>query len=204
LAAPLVIALWLRRSSSRFGGGARHRALAAPLVIALGLVATALVIAPRGYRRRGCPAPTPEVIDGVTRLGHRWLSLPKRKERSMTDIATVIETYIESWNETDPASRRELIGRTFADDATYVDPLMSGEGPDEIAAMIGAAQDQFPDHRFELSFGPEEHNGRVRFAWILLGTNGGEAVAAGVDFATLAEDGRLRTVTGFLEPAAAA
>jgi hypothetical protein len=79
---------------------------------------------------------------------------------------------------------------------------MSGAGHDEIAAMIGGAQAQFPGHSFELSFGPDAHNDRVRFAWRLLSAADGAPVAAGVDFATVADDGRLRDVTGFLEPAA--
>jgi hypothetical protein len=117
----------------------------------------------------------------------------------MTEIAGVVDTYIASWNEADPERRRALVGQTWSEDGSYLDPLMSGQGADEIAAMIGAAQQQFPGHRFELAFGPDAHNDRVRFAWSLVGGDG--PVAAGVDFATLAADGRLRAVTGFLEPA---
>jgi len=115
----------------------------------------------------------------------------------MTDISTVIHNYIAAWNEADPDRRRAIVGETFADDASYLDPLMSGDGQDGIDAMIGAAQQQFPGHRFELSMGPDAHNDRVRFAWSLVGD--GAPVAAGVDFATVGEDGRLRSVTGFLE-----
>ena len=121
----------------------------------------------------------------------------------MAEIRNVIERYIQAWNETDPPRRRELIARTWTEDGTYVDPLMTGEGQEGINQMIEAAQGQFPDHRFELAFGPDLHNDRVRFAWKLYGTDAGAPVAAGVDFATVAEDGRLRSVTGFLEPAAA-
>ena len=38
--------------------------------------------------------------------------------------------------------------------------------------MIGAAQAQFPGHRFELAFGPDAHNDVVRFAWSLVGAGG--------------------------------
>ena len=116
----------------------------------------------------------------------------------MTDISAVIDNYIAAWNEADPGRRRAIVADTFADDATYLDPLMSGEGHSGIDAMIGAAQQQFPGHRFELAMGPDAHNDRVRFAWSLVGD--GAPVAAGVDFATVADDGRLRAVTGFLEP----
>jgi hypothetical protein len=117
----------------------------------------------------------------------------------MTDITTVIHNYIAAWNEADPGRRGAIVGETFADDATYLDPLMSGEGQDGIDAMIAAAQQQYPGDRFELAMGPDAHNDRVRFAWTLVGADG--PVAGGVDFATVADDGRLRAVTGFLEPA---
>jgi SnoaL-like domain len=115
----------------------------------------------------------------------------------MTDITTIVDGYIAAWNETDADRRRALVEDAFAADASYVDPLMTGDGTDGIAAMIGAAQQQFPGHRFELSAGPDAHHDRVRFAWTLVGDG---TVAAGVDFATVADDGRLRAVTGFLEP----
>ncbi|HEY3020185.1 MAG TPA: nuclear transport factor 2 family protein [Solirubrobacteraceae bacterium] len=121
----------------------------------------------------------------------------------MTDVATVVDGYIAMWNEADPERRRSIIAETWADDAAYLDPLMSGEGADGIDAMVAGVQERFPGHRFELSAGPDAHHDRVRFAWQLYGPNGGGAVAAGVDFATLASDGRLRAVTGFLEPAGA-
>ena len=118
----------------------------------------------------------------------------------MTDITTIVDGYIAAWNETDADRRRALVADAFTDDASYVDPLMTGEGTDGIAAMIGGAQQQFPGHRFELSAGPDAHHDRVRFAWTLVGGENGSAVAAGVDFATVADDGRLQAVTGFLEP----
>jgi hypothetical protein len=119
----------------------------------------------------------------------------------VADVKALIDGYIASWNETDPGRRRAIIADVWSEDATYLDPLMSGEGRDGIDAMIAGAQERFPGHRFELSFGPDAHHDRVRFAWHLFGEDGGTPVAAGVDFGTLAEDGRLRAVTGFLEPA---
>jgi SnoaL-like domain len=119
----------------------------------------------------------------------------------MADVATLIDRYIEIWNETDPDRRRSLVADTWAEDASYLDPIMAGEGQDGIDTMIAGAQGQFPGHRFELSAGPDAHHDRLRFAWRLVGADG-KPVAGGVDFATLAEDGRLRSVTGFLEPAA--
>ena len=118
----------------------------------------------------------------------------------MTDITTTVERYLALWNEPDPDARARLIATTFTDDATYVDPLMAGAGAEQINAMVGGAQAQYPGHRFELAAGPDAHNDRVRFSWHLVGADG--PIALGIDFATVADDGRLRDVTGFLEPVA--
>jgi hypothetical protein len=120
----------------------------------------------------------------------------------MADVKTIVGNYIAIWNEPDADARRAIIARTFSDDASYLDPIMAGEGPQGIDAMVAGAQAQFPGQRFELVAGPDHHHDRVRFAWRMVGEDGGGEVARGVDFATLADDGRLRSVTGFLEPAA--
>jgi SnoaL-like domain len=119
----------------------------------------------------------------------------------MSDITTTVHNYIAAWNETTPEERRAIIAETFADDASYLDPLQSGSGREGIDAMIAGAQNQFPGMRFELADGPDAHHDRVRFAWRLVTADGGTPVGAGVDFATVTHDGRLREVTGFLETA---
>src|SRR3954469_2519270 len=120
----------------------------------------------------------------------------------MADITTVVDAYIAMWNETDAEARRAMVARAFGDDATYLDPLMAGEGPAGIDAMVAGAQAQFPGVRFELSAGPAHHHDRRRCARRMVGASGAGELARGVDFATLTADGRLRSVTGFLEPAA--
>jgi hypothetical protein len=117
----------------------------------------------------------------------------------MADIATVVDSYIAAWNETDAGSRRALISDTFAENATYVDPLVTGEGADGIDAMIGGVQGAYPGHSFKLVSGPDAHHDRVRFTWHMFGPDGAGPVAIGLDFATVADDGRLQDVTGFLE-----
>ena len=119
----------------------------------------------------------------------------------MSDVDAVVNAYIAMWNESDVRQRRELVAEAMSEDATYIDPLMDGEGVDGICEMIGGAQQQYPDHRFTLISGPDAHHDRVRFSWSLA-PNGGAPVAIGTDFAVVGDDGRMRSVTGFLEPAA--
>lgn len=110
----------------------------------------------------------------------------------------LIDTYIACWNEADAARRAALAGEAFTADATYVDPLMEGRGPDGIAAMIGAAQSHFPGLRFRRAGKVDAHHGLLRFTWELAAGDG-PAVAAGTDIAELADDGRFARVIGFID-----
>ena len=115
------------------------------------------------------------------------------------DAANVVERYIEIWNETDAAARQALIAQTWTAGATYLDPMMRGDGADGIDAMIAGVQARFPGFRFRQTGKVDAHNGRVRFSWECGPGMDGAAVIAGTDFAELAEDGRLAAVTGFLD-----
>jgi hypothetical protein len=115
----------------------------------------------------------------------------------MTDAAKIAEDYIAVWNETDPARRRALIGEGWAENASYVDPLMSGNGRDEIDGLIAAVHERFPGFRFALVGQPDGYGDHVRFSWSL-GPKGDEEMIRGADFAVV-EAGRLQKVTGFLD-----
>lgn len=118
--------------------------------------------------------------------------------------ARTAQRYLATWNETDPARRRAMIAEGWAEDARYVDPMMQGAGHAEIDAMIAAVQDRFPGFRFALHGTPDGHGDRVRFSWSL-GPADAAPLAIGTDFVQLSPDGRIATVTGFLDqlPAAA-
>ncbi len=114
-----------------------------------------------------------------------------------TEVEQLIDQYIAAWNETDPATRRALIARTWTEDGRYLDPLMSAEGHDDIDAMVGAVQTQFPGHHFRRTGELDTHHDRVRFSWEL-GPEAGPPLAGGVDFGVIV-DGRLQSITGFLD-----
>ena len=112
------------------------------------------------------------------------------------------EGYIAAWNESDAGRRQALIAGTFTETASYLDPMMAGEGHAGIAAMIAAVQERFPGHRFRLRGAPDGHHDRLRFSWELAPEGEGSPVlATGTDFAVLAADGRFASVTGFLDAA---
>ena len=121
----------------------------------------------------------------------------------MSDHTDLIDRYIDAWNETDGMRRRDLIARTWTEAASYVDPVMQGEGHGGIDAMIQGVQDRFPQHRFRRTGNVDAHHDRVRFSWELA-PEGGPAVVVGTDFGLLGPDDRLHAVTGFFDQAAAA
>jgi hypothetical protein len=118
----------------------------------------------------------------------------------MNNLTDLIDRYIATWNETDAGRRRDLISRTWADTGSYLDPLMGGDGPAGIDTMIQSVQERFPGHRFCRTSDVDAHHDRVRFSWELAPV-GGSALVSGVDFGVVAADGRLQTITGFLDPA---
>jgi hypothetical protein len=116
----------------------------------------------------------------------------------MSDATALVESYLQAWNETDPAARRAAISTVFSSDATYTDPLADVAGIDGIDAVIGAVQAQFEGMRFSPTELADAHHHTVRFGWAL-GANGSEPLVVGFDVAVLDEDGRIRAVYGFLD-----
>jgi SnoaL-like domain len=110
----------------------------------------------------------------------------------------IIERYIASWNQTDPRRRRQLVDELWAEDASYVDPLAEAHGREAVDAMIAAVQAQFPGLVFTLVGPVDTHHRQARFTWSL-GPAGAEPVIVGFDVAVAGEDGRLRSVLGFLD-----
>jgi hypothetical protein len=115
----------------------------------------------------------------------------------MTDPVAIANRYIALWNEADPARRRALLAEGWAENAAYVDPLAKGQGHDEISALIGAVQQRFPGFLFRLTGHADGYADKLRFSWAL-GPASDADMIQGTDFA-LVENGRLRSVTGFLD-----
>ena len=112
-------------------------------------------------------------------------------------IEQTVRQYFEMWNETDPVRRRELIERTWAPVASYLDPMFAADGYDGLDALVDGVRQQFPAHRFRLTGAIDTHHDRARWGWELA-EPGAAPIAAGVDFAIVAADGRLGEVTGFM------
>jgi SnoaL-like domain len=116
----------------------------------------------------------------------------------MTDFTALAQGYVDVWNETDATARRKAIDELWAEDASYIDPMVAAHGRDEIDATIGAVQAQFPGLVFALAGTVDGHHDQARFTWEL-GPAGAESLVTGFDVAVLNADGRLSSVFGFLD-----
>jgi hypothetical protein len=114
----------------------------------------------------------------------------------MSDVTKTVDTYLATWNETDPQRRAQLIARAWADDGHYLDPMLEAEGHAALAGMVEGVQAKFPSHRFLRMSGVDLHHDQLRFAWKLEAPNK-TVVVAGLDVGTLASDGRLQRIIGF-------
>lgn len=113
-------------------------------------------------------------------------------------VDSIVARYLDTWNLTDPATRRAAIARLWAQDGTYTDPLGTAEGHTAIDAMIGTVQGQFAGLTFTLAGPVDAHHDIARFQWAL-GPAGGEPIVIGFDVVVFTQDGRVRTVLGFLD-----
>lgn len=116
----------------------------------------------------------------------------------------VVLAYIEAWNTPDEQARRDLLDRCWADDGTYTDPISEVQGKEALVAHIGrflseGPYGRGPGHRIPVASGVNHHHGMIRFSWALLDPHGA-SISQGLDFGELAEDGRLRRITGFFGP----
>ncbi|MGW5093954.1 nuclear transport factor 2 family protein [Streptomyces nodosus] len=119
---------------------------------------------------------------------------------------SAVARYFEAWNAGDPQALAKAVAAAWAPDGRYTDPLADARGPEEIAAVIAGAHQQFPGFSFRLSGAVDGHHDTARFGWELVGEADGSAPVAGFDVIVLADDGRIRSVHGFLDrvPAGAA
>src|SRR5262245_55345454 len=83
----------------------------------------------------------------------------------MSHHTDLIDRYIAMWNETDAKHRRDIIAKVWTEDASYVDPVMRGDGRAGIDAMVQGLQERFPGHRMRRTSDIDAVHDRVRFSW---------------------------------------
>jgi hypothetical protein len=161
---------------------------------------------PSGITSHVIDAITSRAYDGgvaITAVKRNGTGFRLERQTTVTNLTTTVDTLLAAWNEPNPTRRAELIERVWATDGRLIDPPLAAEGHAGISDMVATLQTQFPGHRFRRSSGIDEHHGYLRYGWELVGPEGAVALA-GIDVGELAEDGKLRRITGFFGPLPAA
>jgi len=111
-------------------------------------------------------------------------------------VQDVVAAYVAAWNEPDGDRRRELLARSWADDATYCDPAVLLEGREALFEHARRFAERWPGATIEVTSGIDEHHGFVRFTWRVAGPDG-TTLRHGTDFGTVGSHGRLTGIVGF-------
>lgn len=122
----------------------------------------------------------------------------------MDRYETAVTRYFDAWNADGAGSRESAVAAAWTADGSYTDPLADARGHEELAGVIAAVREQFPGFSFVRTGTVDGHHDTARFSWELRADeapSGQDAAApvAGSDVITLAEDGRIRSVLGFLD-----
>jgi hypothetical protein len=111
-------------------------------------------------------------------------------------VDAIVAAYGQAWNEPDEGSRRALLEQSWTDDGVYCDPTARITGRDALVTHIARVAERMPNTRIELRSRVDQHGPNFRFAWAMIDADG-QQVLEGVDFGQLADDGRIRSITGF-------
>ncbi|MFI0902576.1 nuclear transport factor 2 family protein [Streptomyces sioyaensis] len=112
--------------------------------------------------------------------------------------AEAVARYFEAWNAVGEGALGKAVASAFDERVTYTDPLADVAGHEGLAAVIAGAHAQFPGFVFRPLGDVDGHHEIARFGWELVSTDG-SAPVAGFDVVRLGEDGRIRSVLGFLD-----
>ncbi|WP_327426316.1 nuclear transport factor 2 family protein [Streptomyces sp. NBC_01236] len=112
---------------------------------------------------------------------------------------TAVARYFEAWNAGGQDALAKAVAAAWTTDGSYTDPLADVRGHEQIAALIAAAQEQFPGFVFRRLGAVDGHHDVVRFGWELVSEADGSAPVAGFDVITLDGEDRIRSVYGFLD-----
>ncbi|HEX9481653.1 MAG TPA: nuclear transport factor 2 family protein [Solirubrobacteraceae bacterium] len=120
----------------------------------------------------------------------------------MTNANQIVERYLDVFNQTEPARRRELLEQLWLEDGTYTDPHVEVRGPEGVDAFIAQTQERFPGYTFTLGSEIDAHHDQARFQWHA-GPDDEPAQYVGFDV-IVTDGGRIRNVYGFMDAAPAA
>ena len=111
-----------------------------------------------------------------------------------------VERYVQFWNTT-PDEQRRTGPALFSDDIVQVAPVGVLAGLEALATFTEQFAAAGGPYRFRIRTAPEIHHGRARVPWQI--DRDGEVFAEGTDVLVIGHDGRITSITTFLDRAPA-
>ncbi|MEX0428472.1 nuclear transport factor 2 family protein [Nocardioides sp. DS6] len=112
--------------------------------------------------------------------------------------AEAVANYVRFWN-TDPSELRRSGGQIFSEDIIWVTPIGVTSGIEGLARFVEQFTEHVGAYEFRARTEPDVHHDRARVPWEL--RVGDASFAEGTDVLTATGDGRIMSVTGFLDRA---
>lgn len=116
-----------------------------------------------------------------------------------TSESRTVAQYVEFWNAATGDEQQQLAAATFVDGVGYHAPVGLLRGAEELIDFRNRFAQHMPDYEFRARTEPEVRQDHARLRWELIVS--GESFATGTDVLELADDGRIASVTGFLDRA---
>lgn len=112
----------------------------------------------------------------------------------------VLDQYVDFWNADSTAEQRRIAAMVFDEPVEYHAPIGLLSGAEQLINF----RNQFTDHMGHASLvvrrAPETHHDRARLLWEIQ-LAGGESFATGTDVISFAADGRISSISSFLDRA---
>lgn len=116
--------------------------------------------------------------------------------------AATIENYVKFWNAEFSRDQKRLASLAFADDVSYHAPIGVLHGSDSLIEFRNEFAEHMGSVEFRLRAQPEALADRARLRWeILVGSGLPTSFAEGTDVVMLADDGRISSISTFLDRA---
>jgi nuclear transport factor 2 (NTF2) superfamily protein len=118
----------------------------------------------------------------------------------MSQPDALIERFVASWNDPDPATRRRVIDEICAPDCVYRNVRAEFSGRDGVAEAVTAAHEAYVDNGFVFRLvSLDTNHDAVRYRWEMVPAAGGEPDSIGTHIAMLGPDGRLTSDHQFID-----
>lgn len=118
---------------------------------------------------------------------------------STDSLDRTIDAYFAAWNEPDVVRRKQMLHDVLAENATYTDPRGHAAGPEELSSLIGRVLASRPGAKVVRTSLVDSHHGLARFGWRVVQADG-TMLPEGIDFAEVADNGRILRIVGFFGP----